>query len=351
MINKTFASMGLPITEAEYRAIPAISYSKIASFIKDGPKALIAAPITDNKYLQEGSLLDTMLTEPENLNIKFLIKDLDNITDYIKSTVERLFAKYPAKNSLKDISSTDILKVLNEVNFYTAWKDITRINKIIDDGSSYFKLLKESLGKTIMSTETYEKVQMAVQVLNTHPSLSKYIVANPFNDKIEIASQTKFSIDLNGYKVKCMFDRVYIDHENKTILPIDFKKSSYEEETFETTFIMWKYYIQALLYKRILQKVITLDDYFKDFEILPFSFIVINLNTLNPIMWVVRDEKAICEQLYKAKLLHSPSFDSLYVTMNDIQWHLDTNIFNCSRETYTKQSIRDIKLDNIQHGK
>lgn len=43
--------------------------------------------------------------------------------------------------------------------------------------------------------------------------------------------------------------------------------------------------IQAQLYTYILQQVISEDEYFKDFKIAHYSFIVINRYTLAPLVW------------------------------------------------------------------
>lgn len=44
--------------------------------------------------------------------------------------------------------------------------------------------------------------------------------------------------------------------------------------------------IQAKLYTYILQECIKNDEYFKDFKIQPYQFVVINRKTVAPIVWV-----------------------------------------------------------------
>ena len=45
-----------------------------------------------------------------------------------------------------------------------------------------------------------------------------------------------------------MPDLLIVNHENKTILPIDLKTSSHEEWDFPKSFVQWNYQIQARLY-------------------------------------------------------------------------------------------------------
>ena len=82
-----------------------------------------------------------------------------------------------------------------------------------------------------------------------------------------------------------MLDLVVVDHKNKLIYPCDLKTSGHPEYKFFESFIRWSYYIQAAQYSRILEEVIKQDEYFKDFKIMPYRFIVVNRQTLTPLVW------------------------------------------------------------------
>ena len=49
--------------------------------------------------------------------------------------------------------------------------------------------------------------------------------------------------------------------------------------------------MQARLYYRVLKDVIEKDDFFKDFEIEDFTFVVVNRQTLTPLTWRFKDTK------------------------------------------------------------
>ena len=70
------------------------------------------------------------------------------------------------------------------------------------------------------------------------------------------------------------------------IYPIDLKTTGHPEEEFEGSFVTWRYDIQSKLYTYILQECIKNDEYFKDFKIQPYQFVVINRRTVAPIVWV-----------------------------------------------------------------
>lgn len=78
---------------------------------------------------------------------------------------------------------------------------------------------------------------------------------------------------------------IIIDHDAKTIQPIDLKTSSKKEWDFYKSFTEFRYDIQARLYWRIIRAVMDTDEYFKDFKLLPYQFIVVNKATLVPLVW------------------------------------------------------------------
>ena len=96
--------------------------------------------------------------------------------------------------------------------------------------------------------------------------------------EIEAFYQLKLKYNKNGLNVRCMFDRVIVNHITKAIQPIDLKTTGKDEEEFENSFLAWSYWIQSNMYSEILKLIIEEDDYFKDFTILPFLFVVVNKN-------------------------------------------------------------------------
>ena len=90
----------------------------------------------------------------------------------------------------------------------------------------------------------------------------------------------------------CMIKNIYgnkmlivVDYEKKKVFPIDLKTSSKTEWHFEDSFTQWNYMIQARLYWRIIRDCMDRDDYFKDFSLEDYRFIVVNKRTLTPLVW------------------------------------------------------------------
>ena len=56
--------------------------------------------------------------------------------------------------------------------------------------------------------------------------------------------------------------------------------------------------IQAKLYTKVLEANIKQDDYFKDFKIMPYIFIVVNRYNLTPLVWEFEDNHSDTDLVY-----------------------------------------------------
>ena len=129
----------------------------------------------------------------------------------------------------------------------------------------------------------------AVRALKESESTKFYFADNnPFEPNIERLYQLKFKACLGGIEYRCMFDELVIFHDTKEIQPLDLKTSCKRldrEWDFPSHYIEWSYQMQNRLYVRILQDVISKDEYFKDFKILPYKDIIIFRGSDTPLVW------------------------------------------------------------------
>lgn len=117
---------------------------------------------------------------------------------------------------------------------------------------------------------------------------------------------------------------IIIDHNNKTIQPIDLKTSFKKEYDFYKSFIEWSYNIQCRLYVRILEEVIKKDEYFKDFKILPYKDIVVCRTSLTPLVWDFEDTFVKGELVYgknKQIILRDPQ-----IIGEELKYYLDSGV-------------------------
>ena len=291
---KTLDQIALNITEEEYRNDDALSQSTLNKFDKEGfSKLKQLYDKIDSASLIFGSLVDTLLLTPDDFESKFVISNriLDEETSAIVRSIYDNF-----KNEYRNFIQIPIIQVsqiAKQCGFWPAdkWSDNARYNGLLKKGDieGYYQLLKQSENKTVIDHETYQDALKCVNALKTNEGTRFYFADD--SENVKRFYQLKFKVTLEDVAYKAMLDNVLVDYINKKIYPVDLKTSSTPEYEFYKSFVKYGYSTQARLYYRILKEVVDNDDYFKDFEIEDFTFIVVNRNTLTPLTWRYSDTK------------------------------------------------------------
>lgn len=288
MINKSLRTISWDVTEEEYRADPALSYSTLARYERTGFNEL------DNLFdrietpsLTFGSAVDSLITGGrEEFDERFIVADFPTTPPSILSIVNSLYNLYSDKyDRLEDIPNNSIIEQTEVFKYQLNWRPETRAKVIREKGEQYYKLLFLAGNKVILDNQTYTEVIGAVDALKTSEATKWYFQEDSPFDNIERLYQLKFKANLNGVEYRCMADLIIVDHVSMTIQPIDLKTSSKKEWDFYKSFIDYRYDVQSRLYWRIIRTCLDQNEYFKNFKLLPYQFIVVNRQTLTPLVW------------------------------------------------------------------
>lgn len=282
------------VDEPTYRADPALSYSTLAKYERNG---FYSIKLLDEKIstlsLLLGSVTDYILTDGEDaFNDRFAVMDY-NITDSGINVCKSLASLYGEQyKEFKDIPEVLVSQTAQEVGFWKGPKwNSRRYKEVLNTGDVdiYYKVLTSN-DKTIISSQMYSDALAMVDALKTSKTTKFYFAPdNPFDDSIRRYYQLKFKATLGGVNYRCMADEIIVDYEHKTISPIDLKTSSHPEAEFYKSFIDWTYNQQARLYWKIIRENLDKDEYFRDFTLDDYTFIVVNKNTLTPLTWKYTD--------------------------------------------------------------
>ena len=295
------------ITEPEYREDTALSYSTLSTFERGGFHSL--SSLSDKKEspsLLFGSVVDCILTDGEEaFNERFAVLDY-SVTEGGMNVCKALASLYSDQyKEFKDIPEVLVSQTAQEAGF---WKDpkwnARRYKEVLGTGDVdiYYKVLTNS-DKTIINSQMYTEALAAVEALRTSEATKFYFEAdNPFNADVKRYYQLKFKTTLNGIDYRCMADLIVVDYKEKVIYPCDLKTSSHFEDEFFKSFVQWNYQIQARLYWRIIRQLMDADEYFKDFELKDYTFIVVNKESLVPLTWRFEDTKKQGTLKYGKKL-------------------------------------------------
>ena len=308
MEKKSLRDISWQVTEPEYRADPALSYSTLSRYEREGFNNLDKLfERIESPSLTFGSAVDTLLTGSEKeFNEQFFVAQLDNpLSDTLITITKKLFDTWKDEHTnIKDISDDKLIETISDISWNNHWQDKTRAKKIKEDCAAYYKLLYLSEGKTILNTYIYQDVINTVDRLRSADSTRFYFEQdNIFDDNIERLYQLKFKATFNNVDYRCMSDLLVVIHDKKLVVPVDLKTSYKPEWDFYKSFVEWRYDIQGRLYWRIIRYNMDQDPYFKDFKLADYRFIVANRKTLTPLVWLFEGTQKIGDIVTKDNII------------------------------------------------
>ena len=289
MNRKSLKDISWDVSEETYRADPALSYSTLARYEREGFNNLDKLfDRIETPSLTFGSAVDSIITGgQEEFDERFMVAEFPSTPDSITKIVKSLFSQYgDSYRSLITIPDDAIIKETECQSYQMNWKPETRAKVIKEKGADYYNLLFIAGSRTILDTQTYQDVCNAVRALKESESTKFYFADNnPFEPDIERLYQLKFKGEFDGITYRNMADLIIVNHKEKWVKPVDLKTSSHTEWDFYKSLVDWRYDIQARLYWAIIRQNMDKDEYFKDFKLLDYDFIVVNKRTLTPLIW------------------------------------------------------------------
>lgn len=365
---KSLYDISWKCSEPEYRADPALSYSTLAKFERKG--RFNALPTLFDKdsspSLTFGSLVDCLLTgSEEDFASQFLVAEFPKLSDNIILIAEHLFAKYGRATeedelfgepqfyaTIEDMPDNIIAEVGKQCGFWENPKwDNVRAKKIKEGGiSEYYKLLVLADTKEVVNQKDVDDAYTAIEALRTSDNTAFYFAPNNTEiDGIERLYQLKFKGEdpIRHTKFRCMADLLVTDYNAKTIQPVDLKTSSHNEWEFHKSFVEWQYVIQSRLYWRLIKQNIEKDEFFKDFTLLPYKFIVVNRANLQPQVWDFPLTQA--EGLIRIETIRNGVYlwRDPYVIGEELAYYLSNPECKVPREMSKSNNIVDFLKNNI----
>lgn len=246
MERKSLKDISWQVTESEYRQDPALSYSILARYEREGFNNLDKLfERVESPSLVFGSCVDTLITgSEEEFDQQFMVAQLDNPpSDTLITITNKLFETWrEGYTNINDIPDDVILATIQDIPWNNHWLPKTRAKKIKEDCAAYYKLLYLSEGKTIISSYVYQDVLNTVDRLRAADSTRFYFEKdNIFDDNIERLYQLKFKATFDGVDYRCMADLIIVLHDKKLVVPIDLKTSYKPEWDFYKSFLEWRY--------------------------------------------------------------------------------------------------------------
>lgn len=208
--KKSLYDISWQVDEPTYRADPALSYSTLARFKREGFNKLDSLfEQVSSPSLTFGSCVDALITGgQEEFDKNFLVAEFPKIKASVEAMVKRLFTDWGGVHmALKDIPDDKIIALSDELAFQLNWQPKTRAKVIKEQGAEYYQLLRAAKGKTIINTDLKVEVDNAVRALRESDATKFYFAKdNPFDKRYQRLYQLKFKATLDGVDYRCMAD-------------------------------------------------------------------------------------------------------------------------------------------------
>ena len=246
--------------------------------------------------LLEGKLIHCLLLNPEDFDKEFVLMATDIPSDNPKELLHRLYAHYKelkesgdTREELHEFSDA-IIDILSDMNLYQnlvddkkkvgLTGDQKRLEKILTDKYiSYWSYLKNREGKENIDHSIYVFAQDVVEQIKQNTNIMRIMgeVTEDMSHKITVKNEMelvmideKYMFGLRGF-----IDNLVIDYRHKVIRVNDLKKTSKTIDTFVDSISFYRYWIQAAIYKKLVENVFLNKPEFKDFSF-EFRFIVVD---------------------------------------------------------------------------
>lgn len=281
---KSLRDYSLNLSEQEYHDYPAWSHSIIARYARNGFDAIATLhdKIEPNAAMRFGSLFDSIITRGK--------ETLDRYTVISQSVpeAERKALEYIASitsEPLDELTPQFIMDRCDECQYQTRWKFDARFKHLVEFKEYYDKLRS---GKEVISEKDWNDAVQMANIFHHDPYLKT--IFGKDKDGIEYIYQPQFLVDYDiegrTIKIKCMFDLLIVNHNDKTIRPVDLKTSDNPAYSFADNFIRMRYDLEAEVYTDILTKLIeTKATEYKDYTILPYLFTDISRSDKVPVTY------------------------------------------------------------------
>lgn len=217
------------------------------------------------KHLLEGTLIHFLLLEGNHFNDRFIVTPEHLPSDnsvYVANEIFKIYQVRVAENpNSRDFVLSDfgdeIDLILTEINLHQSVKDIDkRLAKVIEPKTeAYFEYLKVKDTKDIIDSSMLDRASLAVEKIKSDEKICELLGMTrvPDGNTFGVYNEIELSKALPDFPfgLKGIIDNVTIDVTKKQININDFKTSSKTLSEFSDTVEYWKYWLQAVIYRKL----------------------------------------------------------------------------------------------------
>lgn len=220
----------------------------------------------------------------------------------------------------------NILNIIQGLKIWSSYNDKMKLSKITPEFYEYVYALiqKEKTNADIVTMDKYVEALEIVNIIKTS-KVGKDLFSK------DTISQQYFEFNYKeNYIFRGFIDLLVIDHDLKTITPVDLKTGIEPTLYFINSILKYKYYLQMYIYSEAVKKIkIDLD--LLDYEILPFKFLYINKIEKIPVIYETT-EKWLKWAKNGFKTKSGYVYKGVDELTDEIGWQFNNNEFKIPRQ-------------------
>ena len=289
----------------------------------------------DSKSFDLGSAIHCWLFENKEFDNRYVVSHSNPVGGmmgiFIESYVEAedtIINEHMPKQLKLDGYQTLHELCYDKAGFKTALETVLKkFNS--DENQSYYKFLKENLGKTVLSQDDMTTIMTCYDSVMGHEMAKSLILPSNGEQKPEF----EISWIYKDLTIKSIIDNLILDVENKTVDIVDLKTTSKSVYSFQRAYMSYGYYRQMAIYKLAVNsylKKLGID--IQDYDI--NSYIVVVQTT----------------GLHEC-VVYKPTLPDLSIGMDEFnelieryKWHVRNDQWDFPLEYYKNNGIINLKL-------
>ena len=351
------------LSETHYRSLKdRLSYSNIKDYITDRKKFYTSVILGEYQEKDDtmatiiGSLIHCFLAGQE-FETKFHLSQHKGLGQtQMGELVDELYKRALKSMDSEGKQTTSFISLFsdafdavkydgsgNEVAFKKKTVEDTLEKFIGSDAEFFYKEKLLGIGKTVVTVNILETAERLTEKLKSHMYTQYYanVVSNP--GVLGVYNELTILFDFMDIPCRSMVDKVIVDHENKTIQPLDWK-SSWDAGNVKYVYLKQRYYLQAAMYNYALIEWAKQED-IGNYQVLPMKFIFCDTKGfLAPVILELDGE-----DIYNAMVGFTDNgryYMGLEEAFNNIDWHLGIGDWTTTPQLYENNGI--IKLNKVK---
>lgn len=153
---------------------------------------------------------------------------------------DKLEANFPF-----DEAHNDLMEAIEFHNYSPKWGRDAKLKNIIKPGLAYYKDLEQAFGKQILSLDQSTVIQEIAKSWKENPRTARYFQET---EGVDLYYQFPIYFEFMGETFKALLDIFEIDHNKKTLTPIDLKTMAGDTIQFPGSMRSFRYDFQGCFY-------------------------------------------------------------------------------------------------------